>query len=276
MSSAGYQAKAAVGDPAVSKSQSANYIYDHGTLWFDESASPETPLSSNSPSAPMGGDNDSVSGGGSGGNSGSGWPESLFGGSGPQIGGEAPDTDIPFTDTPEVTAVIGGIPQAKPRAVRMEDAPRAVEYAVANPQTEPQVIRLVDEKGVVRAINIVLLKRITPWPLWIAFVLVILGGAVLVVFTAGRGVHPYLIWVAGGLILIGVIIGIVVRVAYRLVPIDTKIITSINVVPVGGTDAAVKKLMEELPIGVHVIEATDMAGKKALTVKVFITPALPL
>lgn len=267
--SAGYQAKAAVGDPGVSESQSANYIYDHGTLWFDDGYSELPPAPDPTPT-PAGG-------GGGGSSSGSGWLAGLFGGNpNPQIGGVAPDTDIPFADTPEATAVLGALPQAKPAAVRMEDAPAAVEYAIANPQPEPQIIRLVDDKGVVRAINIVLLKRITPWPLWIAILLVVLGGAVLVIFAAGRGVHPYLLWVAGGLILVGVIGAIVVRVAYRLVPIDTKAITSINVVPVGETDTAVKKLMEELPIGVHVIEATDMAGKKALTVKVFITPALPL
>ncbi len=266
--SAGYQAKAAVGDPGVSESQSANYVYDHGTLWFDDGFMGE-PEPAPEP-APTGGD-------GSGANSGSGWFGSLFGGNtNPQVGGEAPDTDVPFTDTPAVAAAIGGIPQAGTAAVHIEDAPAAIEYAVAYPQPAPKVIRLVDDKGVVREVDIVLLKRITPWPLWIALLFVVLGGAVLLVFAIGRGVHPYLLWVAGGLIMAGIIAAIVVRMAYHASPIDTKAITSINVMPLAETDAAVKKLMEELPLGVHVIEATAAAGKKVLTVKVFITPALPL
>ena len=269
-SSAGYQAKTAVADPAVGTSQSDNYIYDHGTLWLDEGAV-EVPPVIPSPK-PTGG------GGGGGASSGSGWLSSLFGGNPPnlQIGGVAPDIDVPFTDTPAVTEVMKALPKVKPVAVRIKDVPAVVEYAVTHPQSEPKIIRLVGDDGVVRAIDIVLLKRIMPWPLWIALLLIILGGAVLVIFAAGRGVHLYLLWIAGGLILVGVIIGIVVRVTYRLVPIDTRAITSISVVPVREADMAVKKLMEDLPIGVHVIEATDAEGKEVLTVKAFITPALPI
>src|SRR3989344_5215260 len=74
-SSTGYQAKTASADPGVGTSQSANYVYDHGTLWFDDESGYVAPDPTPTPTS-----------GGGGSSSGSGWIESLFGGD-PQIGG---------------------------------------------------------------------------------------------------------------------------------------------------------------------------------------------
>lgn len=270
VASSNYQAKTAVGDPGVSESQSANYIYDHGTLWFDDGYSELPPVHDPEPTP---------TGGGSGGNSGSGWLGSLFGG-GEEIGGVSPAVDVPFTDTPAAEAVIAAVPRSENpavvRAVRMADAPQAVEYAVRNPQPVPQVIRIVDEAGVTREINIVLFKRIVPWPLWVAFAVIALGAAVLLAFMLMRGAQAYLLWVGGVCIMLGVIGGIAVRFAYRAAPIDTKAITSINIVPDVAANDAVKRLMADLPLGVHVVKSVDAVGKPTLTVKVFITPKLPI
>lgn len=267
VSSSNYQAKTAAADPGVGGSQSANYIYDHGTLWF-ESPSPEPTPSPDPDPAPV-----PVSSGG--GNSGSGWLGGLFGGD-PQIGGISPAVDVPFKDTPPAEAFVASVPQAKKTAVRIADAPQAVEYAFQNPQPVPQIIRLVDEKGVTREINIVLFKRIVPWPLWLAVALMAIGALVIIGFTLIRGAQEYLLWVGGACILVGVIGGVVIRFAYRSTPIDTRTITSINVVAEAEATDAVKKLMVEMPIGVHVVKAADAKGAPVLTVKVFITPALPI
>ena len=267
INSSGYQAKTAVGDPGVSESQSANYIYDHGTLWFDDGYAdlPPTP-----DSTPTGG------GGGNGGSSsGSGWIDSIFGNN-PQIGGVSLAVDVPFTDTPVAATAVAGVPQAITSAVRIVDAPQAVAYALQNPQSAPQLIRLVDEKGVTREISIVLFKRVVPWPLWIAFILIALGACAILGFVLVRGAKDYLLWIGGVMILLGVIGGVAIRFAYHATPIDTKAITSIGVVPESEADATVKKLMTDLPLGVHVVKATDSLGKAALTIKVFITPALPI
>ncbi len=264
-SSAGYQAKAAAADPGVGTSQSSNYVYDHGTLWFEDVAAYVPPAPSPAPSG----------GGGTGTNSGSGWLSNLFG-SDPQIGGISPEADVPFTDTPESASVVAEIPKAAFSAVKAADAPSAVLRMLENPRYEPQIVRLVDEKGVTRELNIVLFRRIVPWPLWIAFTVIALGIVVLVGFAVFRGAKDYLLWIGVPLVLVGIIGGVVTRYTYRSVPIDTKAITSIGVVPVSEADATVKKLMAEMPIGVHVVEATDSTGRKALTVKVFITSALPI
>lgn len=263
--SVGYQAKTAVGDAGVSESQSANYIYDHGTLWFDEGYSELPPAQDPTPTG----------GGGSGGNSGSGWFSSLFSAS-PQIGGVSPAVDVPFKDTPVSEAVVASIPQSTKAAVRITDASRAIEYAVRATQSTPQIIRLVDDKGVTREISIVLFKRIVPWPLWIAFFLIVLGAIALLVFTLMRGAKEYILWVGGVLILIGVVGGVIIRFAYHASPIDTRAITSIGIVSASDASEAVKKLMTDLPIGVHIVKAVDAVGRTTLTVKVFITPALPI
>jgi hypothetical protein len=265
--SSGYQVKAALGDPGVGQSQSANYVYDHGTLWFDNEP---TESAQNPVSVPS-------SGGGDGGNSGSGFFGNLFrGGNDPQIGGVAPDMDVSFTDTPAVAEFVKELPKTKPRAVRAPDASQAIEYAVRHPEPLPQVIRLVDEKGATKEINMVLFKRIYPWPLWIAFCLIVLGAGLLIGFTLVRGAHEYMLWVAGILILIGVLGGIVIRFAYHVSPIDTRVITTIGVVPEAEGKVVVERLMQELPLGVHVVKIVDDAGRASLTVTVFITPALPI
>ncbi len=263
--SAGYQVKTAAADPGVGTSQSANYVYDHGTLWFDDVPAQPSPVVT-----PTGG-------GGSGASSGSGWIERLFGGNAePGVGGISPEVDVPFTDTPAAAAVVAEVPKATFSAVKQADAPTVINRILEDPQPTPQIIRLVDEKGVTRELNIVLFKRIVPWPLWIAFAIILLGAAAIAGFVIMRGMKDYLLWIGGMLILTGVVMGIVVRFAYRATPIDPAAITSIAVVPVLEANTAVKKLMVDLPLGVHVVNATDSFGRKVLTVKVFITPALPI
>jgi hypothetical protein len=268
----------AVADPGVGASQSANYLYDHGTLWFEDESVEEPPAPTPTPPPTGGGGGSgsgSGSGGSSGGSSGSGWLTSLFGGNS-QIGGISPEADVPFTDTPAVTAVVVEIPRATQAAVRVVDAPTAITRALKNPQYRPHIVRLVDDAGVTRELNIVLFKRIVPWPLWIALILILLGVLALILYIVSRGTKESLLWIGGVLILVGIVTGIVVRFAYHAVPIDPTIITSINAVSVKGANEAVIKLMTDMPLGTHVITASDTSGATVLTIKVFITPALPI
>ena len=267
-SSTGYQAKTASADPGVGTSQSANYVYDHGTLWFDDESGYVAPDPTPTPTP--------TSGGG-GASSGSGWLAELFGGNTePGVGGVSPEEDAPFTDTPSAAAVVAEVPTATFSAVKQADAPTVLTRILEDPQPTPQIIRLVDDMGVTRELHIVLFKRIVPWPLWIAFAVILLGAAAIAGFVIMRGAKDHLLWIGGVLILIGVVTGIVVRFAYRATPIDPTAITSIGVVPVTEATATIKKFMVDLPLGVHVINATDSFGRKVLTVKVFITPALPI
>lgn len=266
-SSANYQAKTAVGDPGVSESQSANYIYDHGTLWFDDGSQGFVPPPPSPEPVPVF----------FGGNSGSGWLAGLFGGDAePGVGGVSPAADVPFTDTPESAAAVAAVPVENRSAVRMADAPAAIGQAVRSPRPVPQIIRIVDDAGVTREISIVLFKRIVPWPLWIALALAVLGALAIAAFFAVRGARQMFLRAGVALVLLGVITGVVVRFAFRAVPIDPTVVTSIGVVAVADADATVKKLMADLPIGVHVVKAADAKGKVVLTVTVFVTPALPI
>lgn len=265
VSSFNYQAKTVVADPGVGGSQSTNYIYDHGTIWFDDGLTDTVSSPESVPVTNVGGRS-----------SGSGWIKSLFDIE-PQIGGVSPVVEVSFEDTSTANAFMANIPQtSNMSAVRMVDAPQAVLNAIENPQPLPQIIRLVDDAGITREIYIVLFKRIVPWLLWIAFACIALGALTLLAFTLIRGAGEYVLWVGGVLIIIGVIGSVVIRFAYRSAPIDPRVVASINVVSEAEATPAVMKLMDTMPIGVHVIKVADARGKVPLTIKVFITPALPI
>lgn len=263
-SSTGYVMKNAIADPAVGVSASANYTYDHGSLWFEEVPSVISPIP-----PPVGG-----GGGGSsmGGSSGSGWLYSLFGG-----GIEAPIASVPFTDMPNVAEALDGIAEEDEEyAVRAENAPVAVKSALRAPRKTPRIIRVVDEAGVTREINIILFKRITPWPLWLAFILLLIGAFILLLMVVWRGSKERLLWIGGAFIILGVIIGIMVRFAYRAVPIDPNAVVSLNSLSASRARELVMSMMKEMPLGAHVIHVTGASGETTLVIKVFITPALPI
>lgn len=275
-SSAGYQVKTAVADPGVSTSQSVNYLYDHGTLWFDDEtagiASPPSPATS----PPDGGGGGSGGGGssGGGGGSGSGWISSLFGDNA-QIGGVSPAADVSFTDTPAVTEAVKDIPRAVQEAVRIEDMPGAITRVLESPRPVPRILRAVDNAGTVRELNLVLVKRIFPWLVWLALALVALGGITLAAFATERLKSALFAWLGGAGILLGLAIGFYVRFAYRLPPPDIHAIVSSQTVSVGEVNDAVKKLMNDLPVGAHIITAKSAEGTTVLDIKVFVRLTLP-
>lgn len=271
--SAGYQVKTAVADPGVSTSQSANYLYDHGTLWFDDETAEITPPSSPPPatSPPDGGSGGS---GSSGGGSGSGWITSLFDDNS-QIGGVSPAADVPFTDTPAVTEAVKDIPRAAQAAVRFEDAPMALTRVLESPRPVSRILRVVDNAGTVRELDLVLVKRVFPWLIWLAFALVVLGGVTLAAFATERLKNALFAWLGGAGILLGLAIGFYVRFAYRLPPPDINTIVSSQTVSVSEVNKAVKKLMNDLPVGAHIITAQNAEGKTVLDIKVFVRLTLP-
>jgi hypothetical protein len=276
-SSASYQMKTAVADPGVSTSQSANYLYDHGTLWFDDEAvglvSP--PPSLPPATSPQGGGGGGSSGSGGGG-SGSGWISSFFGGGdSSQVGGVSPAVDVAFTDTPAVVEAVKDIPRAAQSSVRAEDVPAVLTRVLAYPQAMPRIIRAVDSTGTVRAITVILVKNVIPWLLWLALALIVLGSVALAVFAAKPEERRPFLWIALTLIALGLGTSLIAFLAYRAAPLDMNTVVSSQTVGIDGVNEAMQKLATDLPLGAHRITVTGVGGTAILTLQVLIRPAFP-
>lgn len=291
-SSAEYQVKMAVADPGVSTSQSANYLYDHGTLWFDDVEAATLPPpsvggsggsggssgsgggSSGAASAPA--DNSSGGGGSSGGSggSGSGWITSIFSDDA-QVGGVSPAADVPFTDTPAVTEAVKDIPRSAQSAIRIEDAPAVITRVLESPRPVPRIILAVDDTGTVREVTVVLVKNIMPWLLWLALALIVMSSFALFAFALKPEDRKVFLWIGLVLIVVGLGLSFVSFLTYRLTPPDMKTIVSSQTVLTDEVGAAMKKLAEDLPLGAHEIIVNDTEGITALAIKVFIQPVAP-
>lgn len=253
----------AAAEPAVGQSTSANYVYDHGTVWIgDGETSPvEPPIGGLSP------DFDDE-------NSGSGWDEwwDL----------EDPDLGIsPLTPAKSETvaaAVSATAPAPAALAVASSEFPRVFEAAIAKETFVPQVVGSLDEGNRVRELGIVFTKRIIPWPLWIAVALIALGIISLSIFFAGRGMHRWLLWFAGICIVLGVIAAFLVRAYYRSLDYspDPSVIVETLGIPSSEVGSTVRRIAEELPLGMRRITVRGAENSIELIIMIYVKGMLPI
>ena len=254
-SSANYGMKAAPGAPGVGQSQSANYIYDHGTIWEGDAA-------------PIGGD--------SGGGSGSGWDE-WWDIADPDLG----ISPLAPTPSPTVAAVVLAVKAVEPAftgAVPAAQFAPTLKRALEKPTSVPALFVRVDAEKSVREIAIVLTKRVIPWPLWIALALAVLGIISLILFGAGKGRERRLLWVAGIAIVLAIVVALVTRSVYRARYANQDFSTITDSIMVSGAEvgSAVKKIMEELPLGSHRITVTGDSLAPQITITIYVRQSLPI
>ncbi len=254
--SANYVMKMAVADPGVGQSRSENYIYDHGTLWV--SVAP--PIGGGGGIGGIGG----VGGGGISGGSGSGWEE-------------------PWVTAPTVAKVVATIQAIAPKAamgsaVPQTQFPQVVQKILEKEFFVPQIIVAVDENNVVREMVIVLTKRVIPLPLWIAFILIILGLIFLTAFVISRGKNTHLLWIGGLLVVLGIVVGITARIIYRAeyAKDNFSAITDSVVVSRDQAGETVKNIMETLPVGAHRVIITGDSLSPQIMMTIYVKRILPI
>lgn len=260
--SANYSINQAVGEPGSGESRSENYIFNHGTTWVG-SASVTVPPPPPPPCPPFCG------GGGGGGSSFTGQiiEEDA-------VGGVSPEADAPI-----IIEVANEIPDAESIAVMPDEAPIAMARAIRRVWQPRQIIKVVDKNFRVRELGIVLVKRVVPWPLWLAFTLLMGGIISLYMVRAGgeEGARGN-VWLAAGLIIAGCAVGWATRVAYRIDPatFDVRRVASYQTVSGARAGEAVRAIRDALPIGVHRITVTTSEGKPQITITVLVKGALPI
>lgn len=258
--SANYTMKQTVGEPGNGESRSQNYIFTHGTTWVGSVAAPPPPPPPPPPPCPP------FCGGGDGGGSsftGAIEEESAIGGVSPEV----------------VIEVANEVPDAESIATMPDEAPIAMARAIRRVWAPRQIIKVVDKNNMVRELGIVLVKRVIPWPLWLAFLLLIAGIISLYMVSAGvEGGARGNLWLATGLIIAGVAVLWATRVIYRIDPatFDLRRVTSFQ--EVSGADAgrAVRAIREALPLGVHRIAVVTPEGAKEITITILVKGALPI
>ncbi len=260
--SAEYSMNIAVGEPAAGQSLSPSYIYDHGTSWAGSTATPPD-------DTPIGGGGGS---GSSGGSSGSGWESVPI----PELGVTAPIAAP--APSAVVSRVASAVPKARSIAVSQVEFPRVVQAAIVMPTFVPQVVGSVDENNTLRELAIVLTKRIIPWPLWLALVLVALGVMLLGIFFTGGLEKREVLWGAGVAIVLGLIVGLITQFAYRSYEFtpDFSQITDSTVVSPAEAGNAVRNIFETMPLGAHRITVSGTKDSPQLVITVYVKGALPI
>lgn len=265
ISSANYDMKGAAGDTGVgvTVSQSANYIYDHGTVWEGSASSTPPPPGEE----PIGGEGP--------GGSGSGWDD-WWDIADPDLGISA----LTPAKSPTVVAVVEAVKVVAPAttgAVPEERFAPTVKKALTKPSPVPVIIVKVNPDKGVKEIAIVLTKRVIPWPLWIALILAILGVISLIIFGVGRGRQARFLWAAGILIVLAIVVALVTRSVYqaRYASRDFGTITDSIVVTGAEVGSAVKKIMEDLPLGSHQITVTGSDRAPELVITAYVRQSLP-
>lgn len=256
-----YAMKQVVGEPGNGESRSQNYIFTHGTTWVGSAAAPPPPP----PPCPP------YCGGGSGGGSSfTGWIEE-----GP-VGGVSPEVII---------EVANEVPGAESVVTMSDEAPIAMARAIRRVWAPRQIIKVVDNNNMVREIGIVLIKRVIPWPLWLAFLLFIAGIISLYMArfaesqaSAGEEGARGNLWLATGLIIAALAVGWATRVLYRIDPATFDIRTTASFQEISGADAgkAVRAIREVLPLGVHRIAVVTPEGTRKITITIVVKGALPI
>lgn len=263
--SGNYSMKAAVADPGVGQSQSANYIYDHGTLWaMGTSTATVTPPIE----PPIGGD------GGTG--SGSGWDEWW------DI--EDPDLGIsPITPekSPVVEKVIAAVQEiASPEigSVPVENFPKKVMPWIVEKCPNGCVIAGVNAENDIQEVAVTLVKRALPWPFWIVILAIILGILAFVGFGVGMLTGHRVVWGAGAAIVIALGAGVWMRYHYRAAyrAMDFTSIVDARVVSAEQADGAVKGIAEELVVGGHRVTVLGSQSSPQVMITVYVKKALPI
>jgi len=264
--SANFSMKAAVADPGVGQSQSANYIYDHGTLWVaGVSTSTLPPVE-----VPIGG-----SGGGG---SGSGWDEWW----------DIDDPDLGISSLPpppeknpvveEVVRVVQEVSSPEMGAIPAENFKEKTVSWIVEKCTKGCVLVAVNPDNSIREVAVTLVKRVLPWPFWIAIALMVFGIAGIALFMMGALAGHRAVWGAGALIMIGLGAGIWMRAHYRAAfrQMDFTSIVDARVVSPDEADKAVGEIADELPVGGHTITVASGKDTPQMTITVYVKKALPI
>ena len=267
-SSGNYSMKAAVAEPGVGQSQSANYIYDHGTLWEEGTSTPTVTPPTIDP--PIGG------GGGGGSGSGNDWDE-WWDIEDPDLGispltpAKNPVVEevvraVRETSSPEMGAVPAENFKQKTASWIMEKCPNGCVLVGVNP-----------DNGI-REVAVTLVKRVLPWPFWVVILLILLGIAGMAAFALGALTGSRVVWGAGAVIVIALGAGIWMRAHYRTVfrEMDFTSIVDARVVSPDQADEAVKGIADKLPVGGHTITVLGGAEMPQMTITVYVKKALPI
>jgi hypothetical protein len=263
--SANFSMKAAAADPGDGQSRSANYIFDHGTLWGGDATSTDGPG--------IGGD---PTGGGSGGGSGSGWDE-WWGMDNPELG-ISPLTPAPSPVVAKIVSEVRGSGTAPMGAVPQEKFPGVVVNVLKKPSGAPVVVVAVDGNKAIREVAIVLTRRTVPWPLWIAAILALMGLAAIVAFFLRGRIDRRLSWAGGLLVLIGIVMMIVLRIMYGMeyAADDFGAIADTRVVAPDQAAGAVREIMRSLPLGAYRVTVTGSAGAPQAVMTIYVKRTLPI
>lgn len=268
--SANYQMKTAVGDPGAGRSQSTNYIYDHGTTWSGAATSTALPTGGDGGGGSSGGGSSLVvSGGGGGSGSGIGGGAPVE----PGVGGISPAIDEEMMET-----VIESVPETETAVIPEEKIIPYIEETLQTNFRKPRIIQIVDNNNIVRGVVIMLLRRVIPWPLWLALLFLIIGA-----FTLTRVYHDgewyrENVWFASGLIIAGITLGWATHSLYRIDPASFGInetTTAITVQPVNAADA-IEDTVQKKAIGVHRVTVVNNDGEEIMKITMFIKGMLIL
>lgn len=265
-SSAGYSMKAAAADPGVGRSQSANYIYDHGTLWATGTS---TATSTPQPEPGFGGNGD--------GGSGSGWDE-WWDINNPDLG-ISPITPVKSPVTESVIKIVKAVVSLlEVGAVPMERFSVMVKPWITEKCPGGCVIVGVNPQNGVQEVAVMLVKRVMPWPLWLAIALVILGVLGTIASVVGTLSGRRWLVSAGVLVALALGLGIWLRFHYRAAfrAENATAIVDERTVSAGEIDGVVRGLAEELPLGGHKLTVLGSPEAPQMTITIYVKKTLPI
>lgn len=266
--SGNYSMKAAVADPGVGQSQSANYIYDHGTLWAAGTSTATT-----TPPPPI-----DVPIGGAGPGSGSGWDEWW------DI--EDPDLGISAL-TPEKSPVMEKVIEVVRTVASSDPDMGAVPVGDFGKKAIPWIVEKcpngcvlagVNSENGIQEVAVTLVKRVLPWPFWVVIALVVLGLLAFVAFGVGALSGHRVVYGAGAAIVVALIAGMWMRYHYRAAykAMDFTSIVDARVVSPEQAESAVTAIAEELAIGGHKVTVLGSPSAPQMTITVYVKKALPI
>lgn len=262
--SANFSMKAAVADPGVGQSQSANYIYNHGTLWIADGSTLTLPPPVEVPI------------GGSGGGSGSGWDD-WWGIEDPDLGVSA-FTPAKSAVVEEVVQVVREVSSPEMGAIPVENFKQKAASWIIEKCPNGCVLVGVNPDNGISEVAVTLVKRVLPWPFWLVIALIVVGIAGMIAFALGALTGSRVVWGAGALVLIGLGVGAWMRAHYRLAFRETNFMSIVDarVVSQEQADEAVKTITDELPLGGHTITVLGDGEAPQMTITVYVKKALPI
>jgi len=153
-----------------------------------------------------------------------------------------------------------------------------VKEALKTDGKKPRIIQIVDSNNVVRGVVVVLLRRVIPWSLWLALLLLIIG---MFTFTRVRrdGLwHKENLWFASGLIIAGLTLGWATRALYRIDPASFGITTTTTALTVQPVNMAgvLEDTIRKKAIGVHRMSVVNNDGAEIMKITIFVKETLIL